>query len=90
MIEQTYWIGRKRSAMKMARNAATSASRLIHYDLAGRYSIKAAFCPPFMIPRSAPSSEGERAALHIPLPSPDQPRRPPTIRDSDKPQGERR
>lgn len=90
MIEQTYWLGRKRSAMTMALKAATSTSRLIHYDLAGRYSIKAALCPPFMLPRSAPSSEGERAVLQIPLPRPGKPRRPPTIGDSSNPQGERR
>ena len=90
MIEQTHWLERKRSASKTARNAMTSPSRLIHDDLAGRYSLKAALCPPFMLPRSAPSTEGERAALQIPPPRPDKPRKPPTIRDSDKPQGERR
>jgi hypothetical protein len=40
-----YWIGRKRSAMAMAHEATTSEARLIHFDLAGRYSIKAAQCP---------------------------------------------
>ena len=65
MIEQTRWLERKRSASKTARNAMTSPSRLIHDDLAGRYSLKAALCPPFMLPRSAPSTEGERAALQI-------------------------
>lgn len=45
-MESRYWIGRKRSAMGMARMAATAEARLIHYDLAGRYSIKAAQCAP--------------------------------------------
>ena len=47
MMENKYWIGRKRAAMGMARAAMTSEARLIHYDLAGRYSIKAAQCPAF-------------------------------------------
>lgn len=41
-MEKTYWIGRKRAAMAMARGADSSVARLIHYDLAGRYSVKAA------------------------------------------------
>jgi hypothetical protein len=44
-MEKTYWIGRKRAAMAMARGATSSEARLIHYDLAGRYSVMAAFVP---------------------------------------------
>jgi hypothetical protein len=44
-MEKTYWLRRKRAAMAMARAAKTSESRLIHYDLAGRYSIRAAHAP---------------------------------------------
>jgi hypothetical protein len=40
-MENAYWLSRKRAALKLARNAASSAARLIHYDLAGRYSLKA-------------------------------------------------
>ncbi len=40
-MEKVYWLGRKRASLKMARNAACSEARLIHYDLAGRYSVKA-------------------------------------------------
>ena len=40
-MEKLYWLRRKRAAM--ARSAATSESRLIHYELAGRYSVRAAF-----------------------------------------------
>ena len=73
-MEKTYWIGRKRDAMAMARGAATAESRLIHYELAGRYSIRAAHCPPFMMPANRPAAQDERETLHIaaphPLPSP--------------------
>lgn len=44
-MEKTYWLRRKRAAMAMARAAGTSESRLIHYELAGRYSIRAAHVP---------------------------------------------
>jgi hypothetical protein len=40
-MEKKYWIGRKREAMRMARTASTSEARLIHYQLAGLYSVKA-------------------------------------------------
>jgi len=40
-MEQTYWLGRKRASVKMARVATSSEARLVHYDLAGRYSLKA-------------------------------------------------
>ena len=65
-MEKSYWIGRKRSAMAMARKAATAESRLIHYELAGRYSIKAAHCLPFLLVEKGPATEGERAALRLP------------------------
>ncbi len=40
-MEQAYWLGRKRASMKSASNASSSEARLIHYDLAGRYGMKA-------------------------------------------------
>ena len=40
-MEKTYWIGRKRASLKLAQNASGPEARLIHYDLAGRYSVKA-------------------------------------------------
>ena len=67
-MEQRYWIGRKRAAMAMARAAGCSRARLIHYELAGRYSIRAAMCAPFMLPVKGPATDGERAALRIPPP----------------------
>jgi hypothetical protein len=57
-MDSRYWIGRKRSALKMARGAATAEARLIHYDLAGRYSVKAV--------ASSPVAAGARPALHAP------------------------
>lgn len=41
-MEQTYWLGRKRISLANARGAASAEARLVHLDLAGRYSIKAA------------------------------------------------
>lgn len=40
-MEKIYWLGRKRQSLAMARNATDSSARLIHYDLAGRYGLKA-------------------------------------------------
>jgi len=41
-MEKAYWLGRKRATLKLAQNATNSEARLVHYDLAGRYSVKAA------------------------------------------------
>ncbi|TMJ18666.1 MAG: hypothetical protein E6G92_02160 [Alphaproteobacteria bacterium] len=68
-MDKKYWIGRKHASMRMARAATSAEARLIHYDLAGRYSVNAANAVPFMLPRKAPS-EGEQAALQIHLPPP--------------------
>ena len=72
-MDKAYWLGRKRAAMRMARAAATSEARLIHYELAGRYSIRAAHCVPFMLPNKGPANAGERAALQLRLPPPARP-----------------
>jgi len=64
-MDKAYWIGRKRAAIAMARAATSAEARLIHYDLAGRYSVKAAMSPPFMLPRKGPATQGERAALRL-------------------------
>ena len=66
-MEKTYWLGRKRAAMAMARSAACSRTRLIHYELAGRYSLRAAYSP-FMLPKKGPATQGEREALRLPCP----------------------
>ena len=70
-MEKRYWIGRKRAAMSMARNATTAEVRLIHYELAGRYSIKAAHCLPFAIAAAVATEDGREAlrpAAALPLP----------------------
>ena len=97
-MEQRYWIGRKRSAMAMARNAATSEARLVHYELAGRYSIKAAHCLPF-VAQATPRSTGIQAAFldptapasHSPdMMSPPQRNQPRARRERDRDMGEGR
>ena len=40
-MEKWYWLGRKRASLKAAENAVSAEARLIHYDLAGRYSLNA-------------------------------------------------
>ena len=80
-MDNRYWIGRKRSAKKMALGAASAEARLIHYDLAGRYSVKAAQFPRLAEPAGSPLAAGAPTALHAPGPEP----RPPRLR----PLGER-
>ena len=70
-MEKRYWIGRKRAAMAMARAASTAEARLIHYELAGRYSVRAAHSIPFMLPDKGPANPGERVALQLPRPGKD-------------------
>jgi hypothetical protein len=41
-MEQAYWLGRNRASLAMAQSATNSKARLIHYELAGAYSVKAA------------------------------------------------
>lgn len=41
-MEQSYWLGRKRDAAANARRTGSSRARLVHLDLAGRYSVLAA------------------------------------------------
>jgi hypothetical protein len=61
-MEKKYWIGQKRSASAMAPVAATAEARLIHYELAGRYSIHTAQS----FHGGQGTGEGERAVLHAP------------------------
>jgi hypothetical protein len=53
-MEQAYWLSRKRASAINARQARSAEARLIHLDLAGRYSVKAALAPP---PREATEAE---------------------------------
>ena len=40
-MEKAYWLCRKSASLRSAQNAASAEARLVHYDLAGRYSLKA-------------------------------------------------
>ena len=40
-MEKIYWLSRKRASLKAAKTAVSAEARLIHYDLAGRYSLNA-------------------------------------------------
>jgi hypothetical protein len=64
-MEKKYWIGRKHASMRMAHGAASAEARLVHYELAGRYSIKAAQC----LAAGRPAAEDARAMLHLPDPA---------------------
>ena len=41
-VDKKYWLARERTSLRMATVASSSRARLAHYDLAGRYSVKAA------------------------------------------------
>jgi len=41
-MEHKYWLARKRASLANAKQATSGEVRLIHLDLAGRYSVKAA------------------------------------------------
>jgi hemoglobin len=58
IMDQGYWLARKRSSVASARRATSSEARLIHYDLAGRYSVRAAAAKD-----EATCSEAQLAAL---------------------------
>jgi hypothetical protein len=40
-MEEAYRLSRKSASLKSAQKAASSEARLVHYHLAGRYSLKA-------------------------------------------------
>ena len=61
-MEQTYWLSRKRASVANARLAGSAEARLVHLDLAGRYSVKAAAAAVGNRP------EQEDARLALPLP----------------------
>jgi hypothetical protein len=63
-MEKAYWLGRKRASLRMAKGAASSQARLVHYDLAGRYSVKAVLADTHAIDLAAglpPSIHADRA-----------------------------
>jgi hypothetical protein len=60
-MDAGYWIGRKRAAMGMARDASSAEARLIHYQLAGLYSVKAVRAPALPIFAAAPESAADQS-----------------------------
>lgn len=57
-MEQLYWIDRKRASIANAERATSSKARLVHYELAGLYSLKAAeasVADPALPAQSSPS-----------------------------------
>jgi hypothetical protein len=40
-MENGYWLSRGRASLKSAQDATSAEARLIHYELAGRYSLNA-------------------------------------------------
>src|SRR3954469_17533880 len=62
-MKQRYWLARKRASVANARRATSAESRLIHLDLAGRYSIKAAF--------AGRARDGREARVALALPQPE-------------------
>ena len=45
-MEQAYWLRRKHASVAKANKATSARARLVHFDLAGRYSVKAANAAP--------------------------------------------
>jgi hypothetical protein len=45
-LNKEYLLGRKRHSLAKAREARSAEARLIHFELAGRYSVQAASCEP--------------------------------------------
>lgn len=64
METRSYWLRRKRRSMSMARRATSSRARLVHYQLAGLYSLKAALGEaPFLLAPKEPASPCEAALI---------------------------
>ena len=45
-MEQKYWLKRERASVAKANSASNAEARLIHFDLAGRYALKAVDAAP--------------------------------------------
>jgi hypothetical protein len=53
-LEQEYWLRRTRESLAKAWKAESAEARLIHFDLAGRYSVRAADCDQRLATKSLP------------------------------------
>jgi hypothetical protein len=72
-METEYWAGRMDEAVNMARDAATAQARLAHYELAGRYSVRAADAWPAEPASDAPDDgSGNASATEGAGPEPDE------------------
>lgn len=60
-MDESYFICRMRASLDMARKAAGSAARLIHFELAGRYSV-AAIAAASGSPSICPKTSGRRVS----------------------------
>lgn len=40
-MERQHWLGRSKAALALAHAATSAEARLIHFDMAGRYDLKA-------------------------------------------------
>jgi hypothetical protein len=65
-MDKNYWLGRKRAAGVMARKATSAEARLIHFELAGRYSVRAANCGPAPLYAHAERDEAVPPAGELP------------------------
>jgi hypothetical protein len=63
-MEKQYWLRRSSVASMMAREATSAEARLIHYDLAGRYSVKAWLAPPERFTKPGPVDRGGEDRRH--------------------------
>ena len=54
-MEQKYWLKRKSASVAKANDADSAEARLIHFDLAGRYALKAVDAAP--ADKDAPNDE---------------------------------
>jgi len=75
-MDKSYWLGRKRASVANAAGAASAEARLIHLDLAGRYSVKAAMAGQGAAAAAAAAAAGAapaQAGVALRLPAADAP-----------------
>ena len=65
-MERSHWLRRKRASIAMAENAESGEAKLIHYDLAGRYSVKAADATPQLHVEDEPPFEASHDGKPVP------------------------
>lgn len=58
-MSQAYWLSRKAAALKLAAEATSSKARLVHYDFAGHYSVKAATAERPVLTLDAPGKSND-------------------------------